>query len=443
MTEAALVQLLAAWAAQWGPSADEAPADEAGTDGGGADGAGADEPTVVIEEVEVLLAGRPGLLDVIAAVDGRPVHAVLGLHRPGDEVHLLRAADQPVLGLLEDDHGLALVVDALRDAELAPLVLAAVTGGPPDPGPVIPVADTPEVTALAFGDRVALSVFCRLAPSPRPDVDLLMALDAAGFNHLAAPLARWRRGGRDLGLVQERLAGSAGAWALALTSLRDLSARGGRPEDAGGDFGPEARALGTMTARMHLALDRAFGRQVVPVADWVDQVEAAAAGAAAAAGTPIDPRAAAALDALRSTGLRGAAIRTHGDFHLGRIARTDHGWVVADCRPGGIPPGNPVSGDPVSGDPAPVMRSPLADVADLLWSLHRAAVAATTDRDPADRAAVIPLADAWEVRNRRAFMAGYLATPGIGGLLPTSRDHVVALVAAFELAREAVVAAPA
>src|SRR6185437_13546534 len=101
--------------------------------------------------------------------------------------------------------------------------------------------------------------------------------------------------------------------------------------------------------------------------------------------------------------------------------------VVADCRPGGIPPGGDV----------PVMRSPLADVADLLWSLHRAALAATADRDPADRAVVVPLADAWETRNRRAFMTGYLATPGIGGLLPTNRDHVLALIAAFELAREA------
>jgi predicted trehalose synthase len=83
------------------------------------------------------------------------------------------------------------------------------------------------------------------------------------------------------------------------------------------------------------------------------------------------------------------------------------------------------------------MRSPLADVADVLWSLHRVAQVAASDRDPADRAAVAPLADAWEVRNRRAFMAGYVATPGIGGLLPANRDHLVALVAAFELARDA------
>ena len=59
-----------------------------------------------------------------------------------------------------------------------------------------------------------------------------------------------------------------------MTSLRDLYALGGRPEAAGGDFGPEAHALGTMTARMHLALDRAFDRHPEPVSEWVDAAEA-------------------------------------------------------------------------------------------------------------------------------------------------------------------------
>jgi predicted trehalose synthase len=378
---------------------------------------------VTIVEVEVLRPGRPGLLDVIAEIDGRLAHAVLGLRRPGDEVHLLRSADQPVLGLLEDDHGLALVVDALRDAGLAPLVLAAVTGEPAHPGPVVPLVDDQEVVSLAFADHCSLSVFPWLDPEPHRGVALLVALDEAGFNHLAAPLALWRRGGRDLGVVQEWLVGGSGAWALALTSLRDLYARGGAPEEAGGDFGPEARTLGTMTARMHLALDRAFGRRAVPVAGWVDDVHAA---------VPVVPDTVAdMLDGLRSADLRASAIQTHGDFHLGRIARTDHGWVVADTTPGGVPPGSR----------QPVMRSPLADVADLLWSLHRAAAVAAADRDPADRETVTALAEAWESRNRRAFMAGYLATPGIGGLLPTNRDHLLALVAAFELAREARAAA--
>ncbi len=427
---AALSRLVAAWVDQRLGIGSRHDGDDAQGDDGPSPAV--DPASVTVRQVEVLRSGRPGVLDVIADVDGRLAHVVLGLRRPGEEVHLLRAADQPVLGLLEDDDGLALVVDGLRDAEVAPLVLAALAGETADPGPVVSLVDDDEATTLAVGQR-SLTVFPWLRPEPHPGVGLLVALDDAGFNHLAAPLALWRRGGLDLGLVQEQLAGSAEGWALALTSLRDLYARGGRPEDAGGDFGPEARALGTMTARMHLALDRAFGRRTDDVADWVDVVEASIAAAPAAGPRAVveppaaGPDAADALRSLREADLRAPAIRTHGDFHLGRMARTDLGWVVADCTPGGAPPGSM----------APDMRSPLADVADVLWSLHRVAQVATSDRDPADRAAVAPLAEAWEVRNRRAYMVGYVATPGIGGLVPSNRDHLVALVAAFELARDA------
>ena len=61
-----------------------------------------------------------------------------------------------------------------------------------------------------------------------------MALDAAGFNHVAAPLVRWTWEGRDLGVIQEPLADRSAGWALALTSLRDLYAcRRKRPRPPG------------------------------------------------------------------------------------------------------------------------------------------------------------------------------------------------------------------
>lgn len=419
-----ITQLMTVWLAQR-PTGAEGSSAGADPDGAALLAGGRSERWVDVREVEVLLAGRPGLLDVIAEVEGQTAHAVFGLRRPGEEAHLLRASDDPVLGLFDDEHGLGVVVDALRDAELAPLVLAAVTGAGDNPGPVAPVADDEAAAVLAFGDRCSLSVFPRLSGGPHPAVALLVALDEAGFNHLAAPLALWRRGGRDLGLVQELLAGSAGGWALARTSLRDLYASGGAPETAGGDFGPEARALGTMTGRMHLALDRAFGRRTEEVAAWVDGVEAVVRAAEPAllevAGvTEV-------LGALRAADLHAPALRAHGDLSLGRTARTDQGWVLADCMPGGIPPGSE----------APVFRSPLGDVADLLWSMHRVATEAVVERDPTGRAGAAALAQAWEARNRRSFVAGYLATPGIGGLVPTDREVVRNLVAVFELERAA------
>lgn len=395
------------------------------------------EPWIEVREAEVLRAGRPGLLDVVAEVDGRRAHAVLGLRRPGQEARLLHPSDESALGLLEDDHGMGVVVDALRDAELATLVLGAILSSDAPsgavaapafgPASVLPQADDDQAVVLDFDDWCSLSVFPWLGEGTHPGVELLVALDEAGFNHLAAPIARWRRGGSDLGLVQELLSSRTDGWALALTSLRDLFAAGGAPEAAGGDFGSEAFALGTMTARMHLALDRAYGRRSVPVEDWGDTIEATVR--AADAGLLARPDVADTLAQLREAGQRGAAVRTHGDLTLTRIARTDQGWVIADFLPHqGAPEGPPWP----SG-----FGSPLGDVADLLWSLHRVATVAAAERDQTGRAALGNLARAWEARNRRALMAGYLATPGVGGLVPADRRLVRALTTAFEIERAA------
>jgi hypothetical protein len=378
---------------------------------------------VTVRRVEQVRAGRPGLLSVVAEVDGRLVHLVAGLRSVGDEPHFLHAGDEGALGLYEDAQGLAVCTDALRDAQLAPLLLATLAGDEPRPGPVAVVRDDGEATVLDCGDRGDLCVFPWPRPERHPGVDLLVALEGAGFNHVAAPLVRWTWEGHDLGLVQEALPDRSGGWALALTSLRDHYALGGRPEAAGGDFGPEAHALGTMLARMHLALDAAFGRQATRVGDWVAEAEEVIGRADPA--LLEGPGVAELIADLRAVDTRLPAIRTHGDFHLGRTARTDQGWVVSDCLPGGAP----------VGEEAPVLRSPLADVADLLWSLHQASLEAALERDPAGRLDLAPLGKAWETRNRRAVLFGYLDTPGISGLAGHDRDVVRNLVAIFELVR--------
>jgi maltokinase len=381
------------------------------------------DPAVTVRQVEVLRPGRTGVVDILADVDNRVAHAVVSVRRPGEEVPLLRASDESVLGLLEDDHGLGVLADALHDAEAAPLVLGAVTGDESPSVGVSLLSEDDQAVALEFTDRCTLTVFPWLTDGPHPGISLLVALDDAGFNHLAAPVALWRREGRDLGVVQELLAGTAGGWAVALTSLRDLYASGGRPEEAGGDFGPESRALGTMAARMHLALDRAYGRRTSSVDGWIDEAEEIVRQADA---SMLEPEGVTeAMASLRQADLHLPVLMTHGDFHLGRTARTDQGWVLADCIPGGRPPGAA----------EPVRRSPLADVADMLWSLHHVATVAAAERDPSGRGGLAAMARSWETRNRRAFLSGYLSTPGIGGLVPSDRDVLRKLAAVFEMER--------
>jgi maltokinase len=378
---------------------------------------------ITLRRAEVLLPGRPGLLDLVAEVNGRLAHLVVGLRNTDDEPHLLRTGDEVVLGLLEDDDGLAVCIDALRDAQLAPLALAVIRGTRPGLGPVVCIRDDEQATVLDCGDRGDLWVFPWLYGGAHPTIEFLEALDRAGFNHVAPPLARWRWGRRDLGFVQEPLADRSSGWALALTSLRDLFALGGRPEAAGGDFGPEAHALGTMLARMHLSLDRVFDRYPEQVSHWVDAAEAAI-GAADPALLEA-PGLADLTKSLRGADARLPVIRTHGDFHLGRTARTDQGWVVSDCTPGGV----------LSRGAAPTARSPLCDLADLLWSLHQASLEAALERDPTGRFDLAPLGRAWETRNRRAVLNGYLSTPGISGLTGPDREVVRNLLALFELVR--------
>src|ERR1700728_4736325 len=247
---------------------------------------------------------------------------------------------------------------------------------------------------------------------------MLVALDEAGFNHLAARIALWRRQGRDLGVVQELLMGRAAGWALALSSLRDLYGSGVLPEEAGGDFAIEARSLGTMTARLHLAADKAFGRRSAAVADWADEVESVVRRLAPELleSSEADDT----LRALRTCTEESAMARTHGDLHLGRTARTDQGWVVFDWSPGGV--------DQTG---QPLFRPPVADVADMTWSFHHVATVALDDRDQALRPVLEPSSEAWKARNREAFLDGYLDTPGIEELVPTDREVVRALAGAF------------
>ena len=281
------------------------------------------------------------------------------------------------------------------------MLLAAVRGVETRPGPVAVLRDDDDATVLDCGDRGDLIVFPWLDAVPRPDVDLMVALEAAGFNHVAAPLVRWTWEGSDLGVVQEPLADRSGGWALALTSLRDFYAAGGAPEAAGGDFGAEARALGhhdgpactsPSTAPSSASTSRWWTGSTGPRRPsrrptrrcWTRRAWPSWSSGSAS------PRHGCRSSAPTATSTWG-----------GRRGRT-RGGCVSDCSPGGV----------LAGESTVGRRTPLGDVADLLWSMHRASTVAAAERDPAGRLGLAALGQAWETRNRRAFVTGYLGHAG-------------------------------
>jgi maltokinase len=261
-------------------------------------------------------------------------------------------------------------------------------------------------------------------------VEVTSALSRVGFPWVAEPLATETAHGYDLALLQPFLAGAVDGWALALTSLRDLFGvhdtqsmpiidlsappPTADPGEAGGDFAGEAHRLGETTAAMHLALAEAFGRQEGDAEAWADIVETQARRALG----DVVP-ALAILDELRQAD-PGPAIRAHGDYHLGQVMRTDAGWYVLDFEG---EPDRPL-------EERQRRTSPLRDVAGMLRSFHYASAVALTERDGDE---FDQPAEAWEARNRRAFLDGYLPAAAKGGILPADQASVDAVLAAFEL----------
>ncbi|MGH9281470.1 MAG: maltokinase N-terminal cap-like domain-containing protein [Acidimicrobiales bacterium] len=327
--------------------------------------------------------------------------------------------DDAMVGVVDD----RMAFDAVLDPGHARALLRMVAPGE-DGQLVRPMGAEQSNTSLVIDDRLVLKLFRRLQEGANPDVEVTTALAALGFAHVAEPLGVWQRDGMDLAVVTRYLAGGAEGWALALTSLRDLYGAGtDDPAAAGGDFAAEAGRLGEMTAKLHLAMAEAFGATPGDPAEWaagvedqmqrlqVDDVDQVAAKDFA--------------ERLRGVSHPGVATRVHGDYHLGQVLRTDTGWYVLDFE------GEPAR--PLAQRRRP--SSPLKDVAGMLRSIQYASAFALFERDEHERERLEPLAEAWERRNRMAFLRGYLGTEGIEAILPAPGADRHAVLAAFELGK--------
>ena len=373
------------------------------------------------DELAVTGEGRHRLLWALVEGEGARYQLTIGERPLGEVADFLKGHEPAVLGAA----GPAYYYDATLDPELAHALLAVVTDGTTPSTHVRPVTTEQSNTSLVYDDRIILKVFRRLVDGANPDVEVTQALAATGFSHVAEPVATWRRDGLDLAFAQQFLAGGSEGWALALTSLRDFYARGsGEPSEAGGDFGAEAHRLGRMTAQMHLAMAVAFGvgrREDFHQTTWPNVVDAVAERLRAALGAA--GSADAVLERLRAVSDPGPTIRVHGDYHLGQVMRTDTGWYVLDFE------GEPARPKHERLTPT----SPMKDVTGMLRSFQYAAHFVLLEREESEQTRLEPLAQAWESHNREAFQDGYLSTPGIDDLMPSTDEDRAAVMLAFEL----------
>ncbi len=354
-------------------------------------------PPIALVDSCFLGHGWPAVLSCLVEVGSRTVQVFVGLVEEGDRdslaiVESLESASPTALIGRMELHGRAfLAYNALEDPLALSVLLRELVGHPLDVGTSRLVLDGDEVASVIADERFELRAYRQMDVPSRPEVELSIRLDEAGFNHIAAPLALWRRDGHDRVFVREYLPGASDGAALASTSLRGLFADGGEPAAAGGDFSSEAGRLGTTTARMHLASARAFGER------------------------PIGER-----PGSRHIIRRGATIRLHGDYRLDKVARTELGWYIRDF---------PLRGAGEAGELS--YGAPLEDVASLFRSMRELAADVALDRQgqPLGWQVLKVLAIKWLERNERAFLDGYLDQKGIRHLLPRdARDALFAMV---------------
>ena len=303
-------------------------------------------------------------------------------------------------------------------------------------------------TSVIFGDKLIAKFLRRTVAGVNPDLELSLALADSGSRNIPQPVgwidltlsledlgatrpspaprgapddhddARDENGRPQAGegssgygdyggpepitvaTVSEFLPTATDGWLLAQTSVRDLYAQppGTSPKAAGGDFGPEARRLGKATARVHhdLATMLPTGRMEPEELERVAEAMIAHLHHAAGRVAELEPYVPALSGILRRLTTIDEPIptqRVHGDFHLGQVMRTVHGWVLLDFE-----------GEPSrSLEERRAMAPAVKDVAGMARSFDYAAH--HLGGDPA-------AAQAWAERNFNSFCKGYASVNG-------------------------------
>ena len=324
------------------------------------------------------------------------------------------------------------------------------------PNSVRPLGREQSNSSLVRGEREVMKCFRKLSRGLSPELEMLEALSAAGFENVAAPVGvlEYDDGRGEpalLAMLQPYLHNGTDGWTLALASLRDLYAHSeemGSQErrhalrvvrEQGASFEPEAERIARVTARMHLALSGLTGDEAMRpepatqglLARWSEEMVADLADLLARSGDRLPELAGrrgqieAVFRAVAQIPDGGLATRYHGDYHLGQLLRTDTGWTILDFE-----------GEPARGAQARRSRSsPLRDVAGMLRSFDYAArvemLSWASPGEP-DHERISRYGDAWAEVNREAFWNAYLDELGDSRVIPTG-PGALRLRRAFEL----------
>jgi maltose alpha-D-glucosyltransferase / alpha-amylase len=292
-------------------------------------------------------------------------------------------------------------------------------------------------TVVTIGEQLMLKGYRRLRTGVNPELEMGRYLTEVAHYPNCAPLAgALEYIGNDgetrlLAMLQGYVANQGDGWTNSLEYVqrhleqyRTTPAGDSAPVNAHEAYLALIRMLAVRTAELHRALarptrDRAFAPQPLSRADIdayrqraldearnaldllasaVEQVPAAdreRAGAVLAQRDQLLAR----IDALSSQGPQGLKIRIHGDYHLGQVLVTRNDFVIIDFEG---EPGHTL-------EERSAKQSPLRDVAGMLRSFSYVQHSALRKiaHNEAEGVRLAPLARAWEVEVRAAFLAAY------------------------------------
>ena len=315
---------------------------------------------------------------------------------------------------------------------------------------------------VSMGERLILKGYRRLRAGASPELEIGLYLTEVAHFPNCAPLAGvLEYSGNNgetklLALLQAYIANQGDGWTFSLEylrrhleQLRTAPATDALPVNAHEAYLALIRVLATRTAELHRALarrtdDPAFAPQPLTRADLGGYRQRATDEASHALDllrsnleqfTAEERDKANAVLAQREQVLarigacaaevpQGLKIRIHGDYHLGQVLITRNDFVIVDFE----------------GEPGHSMEqrrakdSPLRDIAGMLrsFSYVKHSALRSVAQDAAEAAKLAPLAQAWEVEVRDAFLSSYdMAARGAmlyGSMLPAS-----GLLGLFEL----------